>query len=80
MNVRDIISRWRDSRRKEKAFRLIEETREIFQLQEYDAQIWLTYRGALICPTTMLKGDAIESVNAMRTMYINRNKEDEGED
>lgn len=79
MNIRELITRWRDSRRKEKAFRLIEESREIFQLQEYDAQIWLTYRGALICPTTMLKHDAIESVNAMRTMYFDRNKDDEGE-
>jgi hypothetical protein len=55
---------------------------EIFQLKEHDNQIWLTVNGGLVCPTTMLKEDAVIAINMMRVMYMDRlfgkeNKDDE---
>ena len=46
---------------------------EIFQLKEYDGQLWFTYNGGLVCPCNMLSIDPVEAVNKMRELYIQRN-------
>lgn len=45
---------------------------EIYQLKEYDGQLWLTYQGGLVCPCSMLSVDPVEAVNKMRELYIER--------
>lgn len=79
MNIKDIITRWRKSLAEKRVKHIERDAEERFQLQESNGQLWLTYCGALVCPTTMLKDDAIASVNVMRIMYIERKKKDEGE-
>ena len=80
MNIKDIITKWRKHLAEKRAEHRIREAEDRYQLQEYNSQLWLTYCGALVCPTTMLKDDAIAAVNVMRFMYIERKKKDEGED
>ena len=45
---------------------------EIYQLKEHDNQIWLVINGGLVCPTNMLKDDAVIAINMMRVMYMDR--------
>lgn len=79
MNLIEYFKKWKESWNAQKQERIREESKEIYQLKEYGSQLWLTYRGALVCPTTLLAGDAIVSVNAMRKLYIERAKINERE-
>lgn len=79
MNITERIKQWKKSFDAKKIERIEEESKEIYQLKEYGSQLWLTYRGALVCPTTLLAGDAIVSVNTMRKLYIERAKINERE-
>lgn len=79
MNIIEHIKQWKKSFDAKKIERIEEEAKEIFQLKEYESQVWLTYRGALICPVRLIEGDTIVSLNVMRSMYIERAKKDERE-
>lgn len=79
MNIIEHIKQWKKSFDAKKIERIEEESKEIYQVKEFESQLWLTYRGALICPTKLLEGDAIASLNVMRSMYIERAKKNERE-
>jgi len=49
-----------------------EQANELFQLREYDSQIWLTFNGSLVCPSEMLSIEPVEAVKKMRELYIER--------
>lgn len=49
-----------------------EQASELFQLREYDRQIWLTFNGSLVCPSEMLSIEPVEAVRKMRELYIER--------
>ena len=44
----------------------------IFQLSEYNNEIWLTYNTSLICPMSMFNGNMMEVINKIRGEYITR--------
>ena len=44
----------------------------LYQVQEYQGELWLTYSGNLVCPCSMLKSEPVESVAKMRELYIKR--------
>lgn len=79
MNIIEHIKQWKKSFDAKKIERIEEEAKEIFQLKEYESQVWLTYRGDLICPVRLIEGDTIVSLNVMRSMYIERAKKNERE-
>lgn len=45
---------------------------EVFQLKEYDNQIWLVVNGGLVCPVSMLNEEPVVAINMMRVMYMDR--------
>ena len=49
----------------------------IYQIQEYDGRLWLTFSGALVCPTDMFKNAPIDSLNEIRNLYVERNSTEE---
>lgn len=44
----------------------------LYQLCEYNGEIWLTYGDHLICPTEMLKDDAVTVVKTVRQLFVDR--------
>lgn len=46
---------------------------DIYQVQEYNGELWLTFNGNLFCPASMMKNDAVDSVGELRKMFIERN-------
>ena len=75
MNMETIKEWWirkmnqRKAREKECLF---EKANEVYQLKEYMGKIWLTYKGALVCPQEMFKENIIEVLNQIRAMYVAR--------
>ena len=66
---------------KERLFGTIEEqntrmARESFQVCEYDNKFWLTYNGALICPTDMFNDEPLSALAKIRQLYIERNTQE----
>ena len=71
----NIFKKWLYGKSKEKC---LQEAREIYQVREFDNELWLTFNGALICPTEMLYGDdLIKALQEIRDLYVQRNTTDE---
>ena len=45
---------------------------ELFQLREYNDEIWLTYDSHLVCPCSMLNAEPVDAIKKMRELYIER--------
>lgn len=52
------------------------EADSIYQIQEFEGDIWLTFNGALICPERLLQGDPVCTLNEIRRLYVKRNATD----
>ena len=54
---------------------LIKQAKEIYQIEEFNDELWLTYNGALICPTDMLypDDDSVKALQEIRRLYVERN-------
>lgn len=44
----------------------------MFQITEYDGEIWITFNGNLVCPSSMLNLEPVEAIRKMRELYIKR--------
>ena len=70
MNIFEHINK-RLRRRKERE--AVRRADYIFQVQEHDGELWLTFNGCMVCPERMLSMDIVEAVAVLRRMYVNRN-------
>ena len=70
MSIFDVL--WKESpdTRKSEAE---EKAKELYQVQEYQGEIWLTFDGRLVCPASMLKDSPVDALKTMRALYIERN-------
>ena len=69
----NIFKKWLYGKSKEKCQR---EAEEIYQLKEFDGEIWLTMNGALVCPERLLDGEAVSTLKSIRRLYVERNATD----
>ena len=46
---------------------------EIYQICEYENNLWLTYNGAIICPMSMFDREPIDALIEIRDLYVKRN-------
>jgi len=47
----------------------------IYQIREFDGELWLTYSDGLVCPCSMLNVSPVEAIKTMRDLYIKRKSE-----
>ena len=47
-----------------------EEARNLYQIQEKDGELWITYNGFTVIPESMLKGGALETLKMLRELYV----------
>ena len=45
---------------------------EIFQITEYNGQLWFTYDNFLYCPCSMIGNEPINALSMLREQYIER--------
>ena len=50
-----------------------EDSKYVYQIQEFDGKLWLTFNGALICPTELFKDEALSTLEVIRKLYVERN-------
>lgn len=62
--------KWLFSKSSEK---LEQEAKVIYQIKEFDGEIWLTFNGALVCPCVLLMNEPVEALNTIRKLYVKRN-------
>lgn len=65
--------RLRDKLQRAEEKRIEQRSKCLFQIEENDGSLWLTFDGNLICPTTMLNGDALSVLKEIRQLYIKHN-------
>lgn len=75
MSISEMIQNWKEKREERKRIDVKERARELFQIREYNGQLWFTYNGSLFCPCSLM-GDVENGVNILekiRNLYIERN-------
>lgn len=50
----------------------VETASMMFQIMEYDGELWLTFSNCLVCPCSMLNVSPVEAVRKMRELYLKR--------
>ena len=50
----------------------IETASMMFQIMEYEGELWLTFNNCLVCPCSMLNDSPVEAVRKMRELYLKR--------
>ena len=73
MSITDLISPNSELRKKRYLRRLEGESKDIYQLREFKGQLWLTYNGFLVCPTSLFSEEAIKTLEEIRKLYVERN-------
>lgn len=67
------IENWKTHSYKRKCERVEQQATELYQIREYNEELWLTFGGALICPCDMLVGDdSVATLKEIRENYIRR--------
>ena len=51
-----------------------EQAKILFQVTENNNELWLMYNGTIICPMEMFKTDPIDTLKAIRELYVANNK------
>lgn len=51
---------------------LVKQANELFQIVEYNGDMWLTFETRLMMPCAMLKDTPIDALRKMRAYYIAR--------
>jgi hypothetical protein len=54
----------------------VKEANAIYQVREYEGEIWLTFNGEIVCQMIMFKEDTIAALEMIREMYVRRNATD----
>ena len=89
--MKKFVQRLRQHFAAKKHQRLVSAAESIFQIKEYEGNLWITYDGNLVMPISMLKNiildssdgtldSAIKHINTMREEFIKRNEKDCGYD
>lgn len=75
MKITEIMRGWRKKRWETRRRKLVCQADDVFNVAEYQGQLWLTHNGQLVCPFSLIlkDGDPCVLVNTMRKLYIDRN-------
>lgn len=69
----EFIEKWKERSHYRKCERIERQSKELYQIREYDGELWLTFGGALICSCEMLAGDdSIATLQEIRDNYVKR--------
>jgi len=55
----------------------INESKRIYQIEEFEGRFWLTFNGALICPTDLFIAEPLAALDEIRKLYVERNTKEE---
>ncbi len=70
MAFKKLLQKWHSSHNN----KVWERAKEIYQVCEYDGELWITVHGALCTPQSMLNADIIQCVEKLRLRYLNSHK------
>ena len=73
----DFIKNWLNRKKKKrqeyKSLQLNDDANSLIQVKEHNQELWLTYNCHLVCPMDMFKGETIDVICKIRSLYIKRN-------
>lgn len=69
MNIIKRLKEWHAKWSKETA---IKDSKSMFQVREYNGELWLTHGESLICPCSYFKEDYAKVLHKVRESYIKR--------
>lgn len=72
--IKNFIEQQRLKQKERKEKEVEKRAEEIYQVTEYDGELWFTYNGHLFCPCGLLScSDVVDEVEKIRELYIKRN-------
>lgn len=70
----------REKRATSRLSHLTEESKSIFQITEYNGELYFTIGTTKFCPCSMLKDEPIKALEKIRKLYIERNQNKDSDD
>ena len=71
-SISEFFCEYKKHKEQRKIERIINRAAEIYQITEYNGQLWFTCDSFLYCPCLMMGDDAINALSALRQKYIDR--------
>lgn len=68
----EYIAKKKEEFKQARHVRAVRMSEEMYQVREYDGELWFTFNSNLVCPVSMLKDDAIAALERMRNAYVER--------
>lgn len=72
MTITNYLASKREQQKERRRQKLTYMAEDLLQVTELDSQLWLTYGGAPVIPSDMLKEDIISTIEKLRELYIKR--------
>lgn len=69
----NIINSWKNKRRESHEKNIKRRAELMFQVTEYNHELWFTHNGMLFCPCKMISGEPTDVLSELRTSYYARN-------
>lgn len=77
--ITEYIEARRKRMKEKRGWRLIGRSQELYQITEYNNELWLTFNGSLVCPMNMFTDEPIMALAKIRDHFVERNTTEEKE-
>ena len=71
-SISEFIREHKEYQERKRIERIEKRASEIFQITEYNGQLWFTCESFLYCPCAMVSYDAVDALSVLREQYIKR--------
>lgn len=71
-SISEIFCEYKKTKEQKRIERIKKRAIEIFQITEYNGQLWFTYDNFLYCPCLMIGNEPINALSMLREQYIER--------
>lgn len=71
-SISEFFCEYKKTKERKRMERIQRRASEIFQITEYNGQLWFTCESFLYCPCAMVSYDAVDALSVLREQYIKR--------
>ena len=75
-SISEIFCEYKKSKEQKRMERIQKRASEIFQITEYNGQLWFTCDSFLYCPCSMIENEPINALSMLREQYIERKRKE----
>lgn len=71
--MKEFFRRLLAKRKAERQDEVVRDACDLYQIAEFNGELWMTFSGHPVCPCCMFSDTPVEAVAMMRKLYVERN-------